>query len=78
MKIKVRGRDGTIREVSDDYVLQDGEATMVELPFMDARRGMVHDGRGHPAGQRPGFLYSDNEQAERARRRCLCGIRGNY
>ena len=29
---------------------------------------MVHDGHGHPAGQRPGFLYSDaNEQAERAR-----------
>ena len=27
---------------------------------------MIHDGRGHPAGQRPGFLFSDaNEQAER-------------
>ena len=29
---------------------------------------MVHDGCGQPAGQRPGFLYSDgNEQAEQAR-----------
>ena len=66
---KVRGRDGAIRVVSFDYVLQDGEARVVELPFMDARgRTMVHDGRGQPAGQRPGFLYSDgNEQAERAR-----------
>ena len=36
---------------------------------MDANgRVMVHDGNGHPAGQRPGFLYSDgNEQTERAR-----------
>ena len=37
--------------------------------FMDAQgRPMIHDGHGNPAGQRPGFLYSDgNEQAERAR-----------
>jgi hypothetical protein len=61
--IKVRGRDGAIRLVSDNYILQDGEARVIELPFMDA-----HDGRGHPAGQRPGFLYSDAyEEAERAR-----------
>jgi hypothetical protein len=34
--------------------------------FMDSSR-MIHDGNGHPAGQRPGFMYSDaNEQAERA------------
>ena len=73
--IKVRGRNGAIREVNDDYVLLDGEARVVELPFMDAKgRPMVHDGRGHPAGQRPGFLYSDdNEQAERARG-CLYGV----
>ena len=66
--IKVRGRDGAIRSVNDDYILRDGEARVVELPFMDAQgRPMIHDGRGHPAGQRPGFLYSDNnEQAERA------------
>ena len=29
---------------------------------------MIHDGQGHPAGQRPGVLFSDaNAQAERAR-----------
>jgi hypothetical protein len=39
---KVRGRDGAIRVVSFDYVLQDGEARVVELPFMDGRT-MVHD-----------------------------------
>ena len=55
---KVRGRDGAIREVSDSYVLRDGETQVVELPFMDGRT-MVHDGHGNPAGQRPGFLYSD-------------------
>ena len=63
---KVRGRDGAVREVSDDYILRDGEARVVDLPFMDAGgRTMVHDGRGHPAGQRPGFLLSNatNEQA---------------
>ena len=66
--MKIRSRDGAIREVDDDYILRDGEALVVAMPFMDARRG--HDPRrhGHPAGQRPGFLYSDaNEQAERAR-----------
>ena len=25
------------REVDDDYVLRDGEAMMVEMPFMDSR-----------------------------------------
>jgi hypothetical protein len=66
--MKIRQRDGTMREVGDGYILRDGEAMMVPLQFMDARRPMFHDGNGHPAGQRPGFLYSDaNEQAERMR-----------
>ena len=61
--IKVRGRDGAIRTVSDNYILRDGETRVIEIPFMDA-----HDGHGNPAGQRPGFLYSDaNEEAEQAR-----------
>ena len=38
---------------------------MVPLSFMDARRGMIHDGSGGPAGQRPGFLVSDNEAPNR-------------
>ena len=64
--IKVRDRNGIIREVNDGYILHDGEALVVDLPFMDAR-AMIHDGHGNPAGQRPGFLYSDaNEQAEQA------------
>lgn len=67
--IKVRGRNGSIREVDDHYILQDGEAMLVEMPFMDAMgRTVIHDGLGNPAGQRPGFLYSDgNDQAEQAR-----------
>ena len=52
--------------VDDDYILQDGEAMVVELLFMDARRGMIHDGHGNPAGQRPGFLISDNEADDQA------------
>ena len=63
--MKIRQRDGTMREVHDGYTLRDGEAFVVGLPFMDAR-SMIHDGLGHPAGQRPGFMYSDaNAQAER-------------
>ena len=31
-------RDGTMAEVDDDYILRDGEAMMVPLTFMDARR----------------------------------------
>jgi hypothetical protein len=57
-----------MRSVNDDYILQDGEVAVVEMPFMDANgRPMIHDGQGNPAGQRPGFLYSDaNEQAEQS------------
>ena len=51
--------------------------SMVALPFMDARRGMIHDGNGGPVGQRPGFLFSDNEADDQARRGCLSGIRRN-
>jgi hypothetical protein len=66
--IKVRGRDGALRSVNDDYILRDGETMVIETMFMDAqRRPMIHDGHGNPAGQRPGFLYSDaNEQAEQS------------
>ena len=39
---------------------------MVPMRFMDARRGMIHDGNGGPVGQRPGFLFSDDERAEQA------------
>ena len=35
--IRIRDRDGAIREVDDDYILQDGESDVVELPFMDAK-----------------------------------------
>jgi hypothetical protein len=67
--IRIRDRNGVIREVNGDYILQDGEARVIDLPFMDAKgRPMIHDGQGHPAGQRPGFLYSDAiEHAEQAR-----------
>ena len=34
---KVRGRDGAIRLVNDDYILRDGETRLVELPFIDAQ-----------------------------------------
>ena len=67
MSIKIRGRDGVIRFEDDSYILADGESLLLEMRFMDARRSMIHDGRGNPAGQRPGFLYSDGERAERAR-----------
>ena len=59
-------RDGTRIEVGDDYILQDGESMVVGLQFMDSRR-VIHDGRGNPAGQRPGFLFSDDDPAEKAR-----------
>ena len=36
---------------------------------------MIHDGNGDPVGQRPGFLFSDNEADDQARRGCLSGIR---
>ena len=66
--MKMRQRDGTMREVDDAYILRDGEAFVVEMRFMDSKGWtIVHDGRGNPAGQRPGFLYSDgNERAEQA------------
>jgi hypothetical protein len=44
MRRKVKGRDGTVRDVSDGYVLRDGEAIVGELPFMDSSgRTMIHE-----------------------------------
>ena len=52
--IRIRGRDGAIREVGDGHVLQDGEAYVVEMIHMDSRRrAKIHDGNGNPAGCRP-------------------------
>ena len=66
---RIRGFDGAIRNVNDDYVLRGGEGFVIGMTPMDARRFMIHDGHGNPAGQRPDFLFSDaNEQAEQARR----------
>ena len=58
--MKIRRRDGTMAVVGDDYIIQDGEAMLVPLSFMDARCGRIHDGNGGPVGQRPGFLVRDN------------------
>jgi hypothetical protein len=62
----IKARDGTIREVGDNYILADGESLAVGLMFMDGKRGMVHDGRGNVAGMRPGFLFCDNEADDQA------------
>ena len=61
---QVKARDGTVRDVADSYILANGESYVVALTMMDSRI-TVHDGHGRPAGQRPGFLYSNatNEQA---------------
>ena len=49
MKHNIRGRDGGIREVVDDYVLREGEALVVVMPFIHSgRRPMIHDGEGNP------------------------------
>ena len=63
---KIRRRDGTMAEVDDGYIIADGESFTIPLAMMDARRGMIHDGRGNPAGQRPGFLVRDNAAEEQA------------
>jgi hypothetical protein len=34
--IRIRDRNGVIRDVTCDYVLQDGETMVVEMPLMDA------------------------------------------
>ena len=62
---KIRRRDGTVAEVADDYIIADGESFTIPLAMMDARR-MVHDGRGNPEGQRPGFLFCVNEADDQA------------
>ena len=59
-------RDGRVRLEDDSYILGDGESMQIDIQFMDARR-MVHDGNGHLAGERPGFLIVDNGEADRAK-----------
>jgi hypothetical protein len=61
--MNIKAHDGTIRKEPDDYVLRDGETLVVPRALMDSRT-FIHDGRGNPAGQRPGFLFSDDDQAE--------------
>jgi hypothetical protein len=61
--MRIRRRDGRFADVDDGYILADGEGYAVPLLMMDgSRRGIVRDSRGNPAGQRPGFLYSDSNE----------------
>jgi hypothetical protein len=64
--MKIRKRDGTVAEVSDGYILTDGETLVVGAMFMDSR-SMIHDGNGGPVGQRPGYLVSDSKADEAVR-----------
>jgi hypothetical protein len=60
--MRIRKRDGTTIEAPGDYILADGEMLTVPLTMTDARRPMVHDGHGGRAGERPGFLFNDNDE----------------
>src|SRR6187399_2443397 len=61
--MRIKRRDGTMAEVRDGYVLQDGESFTRPLMMMDSR-STITDGRGHPAGTRPGFLFADDDVAD--------------
>jgi hypothetical protein len=62
----------------DDEVVRDGQTVRVPHMFMDQEMqrmladkyglhdGMVHDGRGGPAGHRPGFVFSNDETLRNA------------
>jgi hypothetical protein len=60
--MRIRKRDGTVVEESDNYILKDGESMLVPLSMMDSARRMVRDSRGNVAGCRPGFLFADGDQ----------------
>lgn len=62
---KIRRRNGADAMVDDDYILQDGEGFVIPLSMFDSKPVMITDSRGNPAGQRPGFLFT-NDAAERA------------
>ena len=64
---RIKGRDGMILEVDDDYIIRDGESFTVPLTMMDSRSSIIHDSRGHVAGSRPGFSFADNEADDQAR-----------
>ena len=64
--MRIKRRDGTMAEVGDGYVLQDGESFTRPLMMMDSR-SMITDGRGHVAGSRPGFLFADDDVADAVR-----------
>ena len=68
----IRRRDGTTVTVDDSYLLANGETWLIPWALMDSKPMMdkpplVHDGRGNPAGCRPGFRYSTDAAAEAAR-----------
>jgi hypothetical protein len=100
---RIRRRDGSVVTVADNYVMQDGETIVVGAMFMDGLDGLdgvqravalggarLHDGRGQPAGFKPGFVFSapvcdadrscelrDAAAAEYERRRRALDYRGD-
>ena len=63
--MKIRKRDGTMAEVGDAYILQDGESLTVGLMFMDAKRGMVRDAAASPQGNDPAFCSATMKRTSR-------------
>jgi hypothetical protein len=63
-------RSLTIRNEDDDDILRDGERFRVPLEAMDGVQRAVagaqhalHDGMGNPAGYKPGYVFSDDQDA---------------
>jgi hypothetical protein len=63
----------------DDPILRDGERMRVPMTMVDSwqremtehfrrPRARLHDGRGNPVGQRPGFVVSDAITSEERQR----------
>ena len=53
--MKIRKRDGTMGEVDDGYILRDGEALVVGLPFMDSSAAWSTTGAVIPLGNDRAF-----------------------
>ena len=62
------------RTIEDEDIVPDGGRVRVALPFMDhlppeVRRALglcdasVHDGMGHPAGHKPGYIFGGDRSS---------------
>jgi hypothetical protein len=57
-------KDGQRRALRDGDILEDGERLVVGLNMLDQASLDLHDGMGHPAGFKPGYVFAQGSSRQ--------------